>query len=179
MNTTALLAAAVALIAMLSPASAQTGRPTTEKDVSPLTQPIVPAPSNNRIVIGFGEQTRIHFKRAFKSVRIGDVDVVSAFPESDHLVQFTGLAPGMSTFSIEASDGSAAASGEIIVIRDVHEVKVYYPSASSKKSDSRNAGVTINVGDNNTQDAKKSAEAEYSNSLCNEVGCRPVPEPAK
>lgn len=179
MKTTALLAA-IALLATLLPASAQqpATRPTTERDINTLTKPILPVPDTNRIVIPFGDTARVYFKRPFKSIRVGDSDVVRARPESDHVIEFSGTSPGTSRFDLEANDGAAAAFGEVIVVREVHEVKIYMPVAAEKQSSVQNAGVVIvnqSSDSGNTNEAKKAAEAEYSSRLCNEAGCRPVP----
>lgn len=167
--------AAVALCAAPSFAQ-QSGRPTTEKDVSPQQQPILPVPSSNKIIVPFGDTARIYFKRPFKSIRMGDADVVRARPESDHVIEFSGMAPGMSRFDLEASDGSATASGEVIVVREASEVKIYTPTVAQKPANVQNAAVVINQAPDGGVDAKKSADAEYSSRLCNEVGCRPVPQ---
>jgi hypothetical protein len=171
--------ALVLLLLSGCPALAQQppSRPTTEKDVTPLAQPILPLPDSNRIVIPYNDTARVYFKRAFKNIRIEDTDVVRARPESDHVIEFGGLAPGTSPFILEGADGSRTAKGEIIVTREVHEVKIFTPTAPQKAAvTANNSTVVINQAPEGGPDAKKSAEAEYSSRLCNEVGCRPVPE---
>lgn len=161
------------------PAGAQQERrgPTTERDVLPLGQQILPAPDSRRIVVPFGESTKIHFKLPFKSIRIADPYSIGAVPESDHVITFTGISPGTSRFTLEAGDGSPSTSGEVIVVREVHEVKIYVPAKTDNGI--KNANMVIYTGAEGSSEAKKSAEAEYSSRLCNEVSCRPVPEAAK
>ncbi|WP_439399099.1 hypothetical protein ACRQ5Q_17020 [Bradyrhizobium sp. PMVTL-01] len=168
---------ALLFLLLSSPAFAQQqgSRPTTEKDVTPLSQPIVPEPEHHRITIPFGETARIYFKRSIRSVRIADTEIVSAQPESDHVVEFRAMAPGESRFDLEANDGEKR-SGTIVVYGELHEIKVYTPVPADKQKQVPNAGVVIIQAPEGGADAKKSAEAEYSSRLCNEVGCRPVPQ---
>jgi hypothetical protein len=168
-----------AAVLAASPSIAQEKRTTSDQDV--LTAGTSPAPENGAIILQFGQQSLIYFKKPFKTIRLGDPLSVGAVPQSDHIVSFTGLAPGNSTVTLESADGKETSTwGIVTVVRAPHEVKIYVPSPKEKGGDVvTRSGVTIVTNNNLGTQAKEADEAEYKSLLCNEVGCVPVPKPSK
>ena len=154
----ALAAVFVVTVFISATASAQSGR-TTEKEV--MTQPVTPAPENGDIIVRFGETVLIYFRLPVKTVRLDDEYSVKAVPQSDHIISFSGLAPGHSTLTVESVNGTSSSWGLVTVVRDPHEVRVYTPHKVNP------------VSGENRQSAINSAG--YFSMYCNEVSCAPVP----
>src|SRR4051812_24282473 len=94
------LTALVAASPLMAVAQDRGRGPATNEDV--LTRRIVPAPESGDIVVRFGDSTRIYFKQPIKSIKLGDEFAVRAVPQSDHIVEFTGLSPGRSALAVES-----------------------------------------------------------------------------
>jgi hypothetical protein len=154
-----LFAVSLAVLALFVPAIAQDQGAITERNV--LTQPTVPAPQNGDIIIRVGRATRVYFKHPFKTVRLGDEYSAKAIPESDHIIAFTGLAPGHSSLTVEGNDGREIRFGVVTVVSEPHVVKIYRPEKVNP------------VSGELRQD---SVEASGFVSIrCNEVGCGDAP----
>lgn len=148
---------AVALMLMASSAIAQqSDGPFRAKDL--LTQSVHPAPENGNIIVQFGETTRIYFTKALKSIRLDDDLLVKAVPESNHVVAFTGAAPGQSTVIIESTDGKQETWGLVFVVRDLHEVRIYRPAHRNTHTGELSQDSTDNQGG-------------YIAVHCNEIRC--------
>jgi hypothetical protein len=179
MNITQLTAFAAAYVAatfLIIPAFGQDQGQISNRDV--LTQPVIPAPENGDIVVRFGDTTRIYFKHPVKSVELQDKLSVRTVPQTDHIVAFTGLAPGRSRITVVATDGSSSSWGLVTVVREPHEVKLYVPSPRAKGSGNGSLVTVVNNNGNNDT-ASQSSEADYHSVLCNEVSCIPPPPPTK
>lgn len=133
--------------------------PTTSGDV--LTQAVLPAPENGNIIVKFGESTQIYFKRQIKSVHLDDDLLVKAVPKSDHVIEFTGLAPGKSSVTVESRDGSSDAFGLVTVVREPHIVKIYQRGQINQVSGERRSDSSSAIGG-------------YVTLSCNEIGCTEV-----
>jgi hypothetical protein len=179
MNITQLTAFAAAYVAatlLIIPAFGQDQNPITNRDV--LTQPVTPAPENGDIILKFGDSTRIYFKHPIKLVKLEDELSVRAVPQTDHIVKFTGLAPGRSSITVESTDGRSSSWDLVTVVREPHEIKMYVPSPSARNGGNR-SGITIMDNGNNGITSQTSDSADYQSVLCNEVSCTPPPPPAK
>ena len=162
---------AVVICASPVAAIAQDQGQITSKDV--LTQPAKPAPeSGGDIIVKFGDSVRIYFKRPIKSIRLGDDLTVKAVPESDHVVEFRGLAPGRSEVTVESPDGQRSSWGMVTVVRETHEVRIYGQVRSHNAGGAD--GVILTPSGEPTSDKVSS---DYRSVLCNEVSCaQPVPK---
>lgn len=171
-----------AMALMTLPAIAQERRTASDQDV--LTQPTQPAPDIDKgqnIILQFGQTSQVYFKHPFKSIRLSDPLVVTAMPVTDHIVAFTGLSPGESLVTLESVDGRLAAiQGNVLVVRSVHEVKVYTPKPIEKTAaENKGSGVMI-VNQNSSQlNTREADEADYKSILCNGISCQSVPKPSK
>jgi hypothetical protein len=153
------VAAAAGIILLPNLAAAQDqGRVSSGEVVSSAT---VPAPENGNIIVRFGEATRVYFKRPIKSIKLEDELVVHAVPQSDHIVAFTGLAPGKSTVTIESTSGASDSWGLVTVVRDPHVVRVYQPSQTNKQTGERRSDSSSDIGG-------------YVALQCNEIKCDEV-----
>src|SRR4051794_28733306 len=113
----AALAGVVAIICLPVPASAQDrSGPISSRDL--IGTSTVPAPENGDIVVKFGEAIRVYFKQPIKAIRLDDEFAVKAVPQSDHIVEFTGLAPGRSKLILERNDGGSSSFGLVTVVRE-------------------------------------------------------------
>lgn len=129
--------------------------PTTSADV--LTQPAIPAPEGGNIIVKFGDTTSIYFKRPIKAVHLDDDLLVKVEPKNDHILAFTGLAPGRSSVTVESKDGANDTYGLVTVVSEPHEVKIYRPSAVNRQSGELRQDSTGNGG--------------YYTIRCNEISC--------
>lgn len=166
--------AGLAIIALIaSPVAAQERRTASDQDV--LTQGTVPAPDNGAIQLSFGQSVQVYFRSAFKSIRIGDPLTVSATPQNDHIVTFTGLSPGTSSVTLEGADGKGNAFATIKVVRPIHEVRVYTLAPSGKNADGGKTSAVTIVNNAGANEARASDDADFRSLLCNDAGCQPVP----
>ena len=155
------IAAAVSVAAALHslPALAQ------QRDLSPntsarqvLTQPLIPAPESGDIIIYFQSATRVYFKYPVKAIKFEDGLTVRAVPESEHIVEFTGLSPGRTALTVERKDGGKDIWGVVTVVRDPHEVRIYQQSQINKQTGERRSDSSSNIGG-------------YVSLGCNEIRC--------
>lgn len=160
--------AVIALSALwMVPATAQDQQrqgPVFNRDVT--SQPLIPAPESGNIILKFGESSRVHFKHPIKAIRIDDEYAVKAVPETDHVVLFTGLAPGKSSISIESKEGQSSTWGVVTIVRELHDVKIYRPAQTNSQSGELRRDSTDN-------------SSGYIVLRCNEIGCENPPEKAK
>jgi len=152
--TSAVLLGSALLIG--APALAQNQGQVTSRDV--LTEAPTPAPENGNIIVKFGDATRIYFKRPIKSIKLEDPLAVKAIPETDHIVQFTGLAPGKSAVTIESADGSTDSWGIVTVVREPHQVRIYQHEQVNKQTGERRSDSSSAIGG-------------YVSLQCNEIKC--------
>lgn len=175
MSIARLLTGAALIALTLSPVAAQERRVATDQDV--ITQGTIPAPEHlgGVILLSFGQSAQVYFKQAFKSIRLGDPLTVSASPQSDHIVTFTGLAPGTTSVMLGSADGKFTSYATVTVARPIHEVKVITPPPRDKTNDllgRNNVTVDMRALEAST---RSSAEADYRSLLCNDIACQPVP----
>ncbi|UGA47137.1 hypothetical protein [Bradyrhizobium quebecense] len=130
--------------------------PTTSADV--LTQEVVPAPENGNIILKFRDTTQVYFKRQVSAVRLDDDLLVTAIPKSDHVIAFTGLAPGVSKVTIESKDGTNDTYGLVTIVREPHVVKIYQRGEINRVSGERRSDSSSAIGG-------------YVSLNCNEIGC--------
>jgi hypothetical protein len=176
MKFAGLLVVTALAAAVVTPSSAQEKRTTSEQDV--ITQGTIPAPEGD-IILSFGQTAQIYFKRPFKSIRLGDPLTVAAVPQNDHIVAFTALSPGISSVTLESADGRSTTTGNVRVMRSIHEVRIITPAPTDKTGELMGrSNVTIDMRQIEAN-AKASAEADYRALLCNDVGCQPVPAAGK
>jgi hypothetical protein len=149
-------AMSLAVLALSVPALAQ-DRTVSENYMQ--TLPVVAAPTNGDIILKIGDPARIYFKHPIKSVRLDDEFSVKAIPQSEHIIVFTGLAPGHSSLAIEGTDGRETRWGLVTVVSEPHVVKIYMPSKVNRLSGELR---------------KDSVDASGFVSIhCNEIGCDP------
>ncbi|WP_081494342.1 pilus assembly protein N-terminal domain-containing protein [Bradyrhizobium genomosp. III] len=163
MNIMQLSACAAAIVAAAAsfPASAQDAdQATRSRDV--ISQPILPAPEKGKgdIVVKLGDATRIYFKKPIKRIKIGDELLVKAAPQTDHVVEFSGLAPGRSAITVEDADGKSSSWDiDVLVVSEPHVVKVYQAGHINRQTGERRSDSSSEIGG-------------YVTLSCNEIGCR-------
>ena len=141
-----------------SPAFAQDrGGQVTSRDV--LRTAPSPAPENGGdIIVKFGETIRVYFKRPLKTVRLDDDLTVSAVPQSGHVVEFKGIAPGRTQLTIESAEGRSDTFGMVTVVREPHEVRIYQHEQINRQTGERRSDSSSNIGG-------------YVSLQCNEIKC--------
>jgi hypothetical protein len=118
------------------------------------------------------------FQASLQIDQVGDPYTVAATPQNDHIVTFTGLAPGTIEHHPRVRGWQVQNHATVTVIRPIHEVKIYTPKAGDpqSKGDGGKLSSSLTVVNNNSVSAeKKTEEADYRAILCNDVGCRPQP----
>lgn len=125
-----------------------------------LGQRVIPAPENGNIILKFRDAgpTQVYFKRPIKAVHLDDDLMVTAIPKSDHIIAFTGLAPGRSNVTIESKDGTSDTYAMVTVVREPHDVKVYQSREINKLTGERRSDSVSAIGG-------------YVTLICNEIGC--------
>ena len=81
-----------------------------------------------------------------------------AVPENDHVVAFTGLAPGRSRLTVETTDGGANSWGLVAVVREPHEVRIYQTVQINRQTGERRSDSSSAIGG-------------YVALSCNEIRC--------
>lgn len=83
---------------------------------------------------------------------------MTAIPKSDHVIAFTGLAPGVSKVTIESKDGTNDTYGLVTIVREPHVVKIYQRGEINRVSGERRSDSSSAIGG-------------YVSLNCNEIGC--------
>jgi hypothetical protein len=139
-------------------AAAQDRNVTTERQVA--AQPVLPAPeSDSAIIVNFGSASRIYFKHPIKAIRIDDQFALKAVPQSEHIVEFTGLAPGETKVVLERKDGKGDVVALVNVVSDPHPVRIFKSQSVNRVS-----------GELRQDQAGSGHETQY----CNQVRCEYV-----
>lgn len=160
MNIMQLSACAAGIIAAAAsfPASAQDqAQATRSRDV--LNQPLVPAPEKGDIIVKFGDTTRVYFKKPVKGMKLADELLVKAVPESDHIVELRGLAPGRSAITVENADGKTSSWDiNVLVVSEPHVVRIYQREQINRQTGERRSDSSSDIGG-------------YVALSCNEIRC--------
>ncbi|GMO57985.1 pilus assembly protein N-terminal domain-containing protein [Bradyrhizobium ottawaense] len=157
MQLTVCAAATMAAAAPLPVFAQDGGRATRSRDV--LNQPLVPAPEKGDIIVKFGDATRIYFKKPIKSVKLADELLVKAVPETDHIVELSGLAPGRSAIIVENADGKSSSWDiNVLVVSEPHVVRIYQREQINRQTGERRSDSSSNIGG-------------YVSLSCNEIKC--------
>lgn len=131
----------------------------TERQVA--TQPLIPAPEDgSAIIVNFDNAARVYFKHPIKSIRIDDQFAIKAVPQSEHIIEFTGLAPGETRVVMERRDGKGDIVARVNVVSDPHRVRIFKPQALNRVS-----------GELRQDQAGAGHETLY----CNQIRCDHVP----
>lgn len=139
--------------------TAQDSGITTERQVA--SQPVLPAPDvGSAIIVNFGSSTKIYFKHAIKTIRVADGLAVRAIPQSENIVEFTGLAPGETRVTLERKDGKGDVVADVMIVSDPHPVRIFKAQSLNRVS-----------GELRQDQAGSGHETQY----CNQIKCDYVP----
>ncbi|WP_247369154.1 pilus assembly protein N-terminal domain-containing protein [Bradyrhizobium sp. 18] len=157
MQLSACAAAIVAAAASLPVFAQDQTQATGTRDV--LNQPVVSAPEKGDIILKFGDATRIYFKKPIKRITIHDEALVKAVPQTEHVVEFRGLAPGRSAITVENANGQSSSwDVNVLVVSEPHVVRIYQREQINRQTGERRSDSSSAIGG-------------YVALRCNEIRC--------